>query len=276
MSARESYCFMKYFTIFVGNKVPKNDLCWKYVLCLYDLVEFLLKDSFSKTDIIALREMIKIHHNKYINCFGTNLRPKHHFLCHYPRIIEYSGPLKPLSCMRMESKNKQVKEYSKVCNSRINLPLSLSKKCCYSFALDIITSHPFQNDIEVIKTKTMRTTNCNYAYYSNLNMDRYLRNNVLHLLSVVRYKGTLFKSGFYIYESSKLYLIQDMLLYESKLLLILLETEVLCFDSNLKIYKTGKTTGEHFLKNIDTLVTKKPFELHVMSNGSKYFLPRTF
>jgi len=76
---------------------------------------------------------LKLH----INLFGNNLKPKHHKLVHYSRIIEKYEPLKHLSCMRFEAKHKQVIGYSKTMCSRKNiaylLALKHQLKLCYRF-----------------------------------------------------------------------------------------------------------------------------------------------
>lgn len=63
----------------------------------------------------------------------TNLKPKHHYLCHYPALILKFGPLIRLWTMRFESKH----SYFKICARNLknfkNLCLTLSLtdiRCC--------------------------------------------------------------------------------------------------------------------------------------------------
>ena len=69
--------------------------------------------------------------------FPESLKPKHHFLVHYPTIMRRMGPLWNLSTMRCEHKNQDLKKYVKVSLSRINTPKSLAIKNQLSFSYRI-------------------------------------------------------------------------------------------------------------------------------------------
>lgn len=69
---------------------------------------------------ISLSQIELLHH--YINvyfeyrreCFpNINLRPKHHFLKHYPDLIQQFGPLKNLFSMHFEHKHQYFKNIAK-------------------------------------------------------------------------------------------------------------------------------------------------------------------
>lgn len=49
--------------------------------------------------------------------FKEGLKPKLHFLTHYPRIMMEMCPLKHVSCMRFEAKHKEIKQSAKVVTS---------------------------------------------------------------------------------------------------------------------------------------------------------------
>lgn len=49
------------------------------------------------------------------------MKPKHHFLIHYPTIMKFIGPLNRISCFRNESKNKEGKSFTKVSTNRTNV-----------------------------------------------------------------------------------------------------------------------------------------------------------
>lgn len=60
--------------------------------------------------------------------FKDTLKPKHHILTHYPRIILYSGPPKYYWGFRFEAKHKESKNYACSITSRKNITLTLAKK----------------------------------------------------------------------------------------------------------------------------------------------------
>ena len=53
--------------------------------------------------------------------FPRTMKPKHHFLIHYPHVMKLMGPLWRLCSMRFESKHKVGKQVSRNANCRINV-----------------------------------------------------------------------------------------------------------------------------------------------------------
>src|SRR5277367_6564447 len=67
-----------------------------------------------------LQSLISDHMQMFVELFPNNrLRPKHHFLIHYPRCIRLVGPLIRFWCMRFEAKHNFFRRLSHiVCNFR--------------------------------------------------------------------------------------------------------------------------------------------------------------
>ena len=49
------------------------------------------------------------------------MKPKHHFMVHYPSIMQQIGPLWNICCMRFESKNREAKQISRSAIFRVNV-----------------------------------------------------------------------------------------------------------------------------------------------------------
>lgn len=71
----------------------------------------------------------------YIKLVGK-LKPKMHFLLHYPRIMLLFGPVIHFSAMKYERKNKELKEIAVGTSSNLNLLLTVAikhqLKLCYT------------------------------------------------------------------------------------------------------------------------------------------------
>ncbi|KAL4711733.1 hypothetical protein ACJJTC_003500 [Scirpophaga incertulas] len=135
-SASEMLCLVRYFQFLVGDLVPDNDDIWQYYLCLLELTNVIMSQTFSNELLLFLKNLIFEHHERYISLFG-GLKPKHHFLVHYPDIIKNIGPPILLSAFKYEAKHLDLKRVSNSINTQKNLPLSLAikcqLKCCYRF-----------------------------------------------------------------------------------------------------------------------------------------------
>ncbi|CAI6366230.1 unnamed protein product [Macrosiphum euphorbiae] len=109
MSAREVMTFIHFFPLMVGDLVPENDEVWSFFLILLKIVDILLSYTFNADAISYLKQLISKHNNQYNLLFNDTLKPKHHFLVHYPTVIEYSGPPRLYWCFRFEGKHKEMK-----------------------------------------------------------------------------------------------------------------------------------------------------------------------
>lgn len=58
----------------------------------------------------------------------TPLKPKHHYLLHYPRVMMKMGPLRYVSAIRFEAKHREIKQNAKIVTSRRNPSYTLALK----------------------------------------------------------------------------------------------------------------------------------------------------
>lgn len=136
-TSSEMKAFLHYFMLIMGPFVPKDDVVWQYCKILVKLTEKMLRRSFSPEDIDELNELCKKHHTMYQDLFGGNLKPKHHFVCHYGSVIKASGPVVNMMNFRNEAKHKGFKEYAHIMSSRRNVCLTLCVKAALQFANDL-------------------------------------------------------------------------------------------------------------------------------------------
>lgn len=118
MSAREMMTFVHFFPIMAGDLIPENDEVWNFILILIKIVDLLLSYKFTESSIQYLEQLIKDHNSAYCTLFNNTLKPKHHFLIHYPNIIRESGPPRHYWCFRFEGKHKEMKTYARSITSR--------------------------------------------------------------------------------------------------------------------------------------------------------------
>lgn len=85
------------------------------------MVDLLQSSKFNQSKILYLKQLISQHNRMYVALFNDNLKPKHHFLTHYPTVIQYSGPPKNYWCFRFEGKHKELKMYARSTCSRKNI-----------------------------------------------------------------------------------------------------------------------------------------------------------
>lgn len=74
-----------------------------------------------KDELAHLKLLIQEFLDKTTEVFGNALTPKCHYLIHYPRLILMNGPLRPLWCMRYESKHQYFKNIASKCRNFVNI-----------------------------------------------------------------------------------------------------------------------------------------------------------
>jgi len=127
----------------------------------------------------------------YTHFFNDTLKPKHHFLIHYPSIIQQSGPPRHYWCFRFEGKHKELKMYARTTSSRKNITLTLTKKFQFKFAHTILLPN-----IPNILLKPKHLTNSIDRQMIYIN---YLSgSSQFSCFNQIEYIGTLYKKGYYL------------------------------------------------------------------------------
>jgi len=119
-SASEIWCLMTNLPIIIGDKVPCEDSHWELLLSPLDIMSIVFASAITEGSTYYLQSLITNHLQMFVQLFPNHrLRPKQHFLTHYPRCIRLVGPLIRFWCMRFEAKHNFFRRLSHiVCNFR--------------------------------------------------------------------------------------------------------------------------------------------------------------
>ncbi|XP_031329046.1 uncharacterized protein LOC116160057 [Photinus pyralis] len=192
MSSSEMYAFVIYFSILVGDLVDVEDDYWKFYLCLFDIINIIMNDIISSEEINYLAILINDHHSMYRTLFTEKLKPKHHFLTHYPRSIKSVGPLGKLSSIRFEAFHKVGKTNAHVVTSRRNIIHTLSVRYQLRLCHRLIFKIGLQNSIEVGTSVTLDSNNERYVYSQILPI---LLNRQFSIVKWILYNGRFYSNN---------------------------------------------------------------------------------
>ena len=118
---------LRLFPLFVGKLVPQDDKCWLLYLDFLDIVERLTAPSFNDDELFTLKCLLEEFFTKFLICYpDSHLKPKAHFLLHYPVMIKRFGPL--VKSLRFEAKNGVLKEGVHLTKNRKNIPYTMAKR----------------------------------------------------------------------------------------------------------------------------------------------------
>lgn len=121
MSSAEMATLITHLHLIIGNQVPKDDEHWRLLTLLKTIVDIATSTVIHVQTHILLRLTIHEYLELLNSLFPNCMKPKHHFLIHYPRIMESVGPLWKISCIRYEGKHRESKIISRVSTNRINV-----------------------------------------------------------------------------------------------------------------------------------------------------------
>lgn len=284
MSASEMKTFIHYLPMILGHKLTdrKHLSTWNLLLKLVEIIDLVLKSSFSEEDMLKVKVLIPSYLEHRQKTFPKHtLKPKHHILLHYYDCINNSGPLKNMMTFSYEQRNRIVKKYSKVSHQRVNLAFSISYKCLMKFNYFLYQlKNGFPNvysydkkirlDINELKSK-------NYFAFITFEESWENENYEIFSLEIIRYKSSLFKIGFSIVIGSneiECFRIVDILEYNQKYFLILQKIEIVEYSKHMMCYITGNVLEEYKMYELND-INFFPFNIHETYEGKKAFRLKT-
>lgn len=263
MTSSEMMAFITYFSFLVGDLVEPDDMGWNLYLHLFDIIHTVLKKNINRSEIEFLNFLIKEHHELYLELFDEPLKPKYHFLLHYPGCILNVGPLSYFSSIRYEAFHKIGKNNAYVVTSRRNIIFTLSLRHQLKLAFRIISSKGFQNnfklglerkeDKDYLVDKFAIPKAAVVPSYCDLNGIRYKKNLILHI-GTDTFSDPLF--GF----------IEFIFVLDTKLFFICSPLITMGFNQHLEGYTVEKHDNAKYLVNFDSLSNKFPAALHCVDD----------
>lgn len=131
LSAVQNWCLLRLLPVLIGEKIesPGENQVWQLVLQLREMVSLICAPAISSGQIAYLRVLI----DEYL-CFrkqafpDQQLKPKHHYVSHYPELIIRFGPLIRLWTLRFESKHTYFKQCARKLHNFKNVCLTLAER----------------------------------------------------------------------------------------------------------------------------------------------------
>lgn len=264
INASEMKTFLHVILLLVGDLINDDDPVFNFLLIFIQIVDIVNSDSFDDEMLIKLQNLIRIHHETYLECFGDTLKPKHHFMVHYPGVIQHLGPLVHIWCFRFESKHQSSKKYCHVITSRLNVPLTLAIKHSLIFSNNLVQRKFFEDFKKFNKISYMNISKCEfYRYLSTEFTEGYKAKTVLYNRNFYR------QDDFIKYNNIIMKILMIFYKTQDEVFLILQEVETV-FLSKFQSFKFIKLSSAYHIKNIDALQhVRYSSIINTLNNGEK-------
>ena len=113
-SAAQTITLVRNLPILIGDKIPEDDKGWHSVLVLIKICQIALSPVHSHDTVPYLRVLIEEKLQLLKELYpGSTMKPKMHYMVHYPSQIERHGPLVHSWTMRHEAKLSFIKRSSR-------------------------------------------------------------------------------------------------------------------------------------------------------------------
>ena len=126
-TACEMWNLLRLLPFMIGQSIPIGDRIWVTYTEFLDIIERICAPSFLSEDLTYLQYIIDEFFGNYLETFEVeNLKPKAHFLKHYPLMISLFGPL--VKTLRFEAKNGYFKSIVQQTKNRINICKTMARR----------------------------------------------------------------------------------------------------------------------------------------------------
>lgn len=266
LSSAEMMCLVLNLRLIIGDLIPENDAVWNCYLVLLEITEILIASSISFYDIELLRALIEDLNHSYKSLFNEKLKPKFHFLLHYPRVIKRIGPPCYIQSIRYEAKHRDLKVTSNIMSNRKNTPLTLSTrlqlKCCnrilsQTVLKDEVLFGPFYKiDTAISPFKTIIDGNNYYCImWYEINGLRYNKQSVL-IHSIIN-------------DIPQFCIIDHIIVFQHEVLFMTILAKTESFNLHLRSYKVYLTQTNKLFK-YEYFKNNPPTILHTLTSGENY------
>ena len=127
--AVQAWCFLRLLPLMVGDRVPVDDRVWAVLLLLEDVLQVCTSYQVDIPLSEFLADLIETFLDSYFREFpDVSMKPKFHYIVHYPKLMLKFGPLIHCWTLRFEGKHLYFKELSYRSKNRRNMCKTLAMR----------------------------------------------------------------------------------------------------------------------------------------------------
>lgn len=271
-NASQSLCLLKNlpFILYKFRNHPKLIAVWECVSSLLRVVELVGSYEITSDQLNVLEREIETHLEGVKLNFDSTLKPKHHFLTHYPSIIRMIGPVRHIDMMRVDAKHQALKKIATTTKNFMNINKTLAVVHQQNLCLSGFT---YKNKIEFGATKSI--SNEFRLKYSEVleifDIDQLTVSETKYL----RFNNYEYRHGLLIIKNSVVYKIHNILVLNSDYMLLVKSMTLAIFNNFLNCFEIKENSSANYeLISVHNLINKKSYEMSCVEN-STYILSAT-
>ena len=127
LTANETLCLFRNLPFILGDCVEDNDKHWELIMQLQEITDIVFAPKITESMLLYFSELYENHLLLFKKLYPElPIKPKQHYLVHFPDIVRKNGPPTNNSCFKYELRNSYFKRIAHItCNFR-NIGKTLS------------------------------------------------------------------------------------------------------------------------------------------------------
>lgn len=266
--AVQNWNFLRLLPVLIGDKVQHaDDEVWQLTLQLKDIVDMICAQNISSSQVAYLDILIQ----EYLECRKclfpeSPLKPKHHFLRHYPALILKFGPLIRVWTMRFESKHSYFKRCSRHLKNFKNICLTLSER--HQMFQAYLSDGPGCSQLLQVKDScTFYPSLYSEAIKHAVRQFGFSENNTT-VSTDIQYKGTSYKKGHFLVsrndESMEFGELVIILIQNDEAVYFVMDVHEAIYHSEYHLYSVTKQSPRLQCLNIKDLIDFYPLPSYIV------------
>ena len=147
LSASEAWCLFRLLPLILYDLVSDDSKAWQLYALLSEIFEVVFAPRFEKHILSHLHSLISSFYSSFAAEAPAYVKPKFHFLLHYPRLMSLYGPLCPLWGMRFEQFHQKLKRIVRNCPSFKNVAFTITHRLQQGKCYDLVENSCLYNDL---------------------------------------------------------------------------------------------------------------------------------
>ena len=196
LSASEAWCLFRLLPLILFDLVLEDNNAWQLYALLSEIFEIVFAPRFEKHILSHLHLLI----NKFYSSFAAEapayLKPKFHFLLHYPRLMSLYGPLRNLWCMRFEQFHQKLKKIVRNCPSFKNVAFTIAHRLQQGKCFELLENSCLDNNEVYVGKNLIESGEMPQEVVEFLNVTfDYDSSQVLHSVASVTLQGVTYANN---------------------------------------------------------------------------------
>ncbi|KAJ8022993.1 hypothetical protein HOLleu_38047 [Holothuria leucospilota] len=247
--AAQMWCLMRLLFLLWGNIIPQGDIYWQLLIYLVEICDLAAAPVHSNESIAYLEGTVFDFLELFVMLFpGEKLKPKMHYLMHYPKQIRSFGPLSNCWTLRFEAKHSFFKQIVRTTQNKKNLLFTLTKRHQLSQAVKLSSREILGEEIQHTGGSNVSVSDLP-SFMQNLLKGKFKNLDTLYSVRTIYTMNRDFVVGSFVVSSfvgnlCQFSEVKMILLENSKVYFVVQSEKTISFDQHYHSYMVKRSAQE--------------------------------